>query len=1776
MPPAAMSQQSPHRSERDEVAIIGMACLFPGAPDLAAYWHNIINKVDCITDPPAEAWDADLYYDPASTENDRVYCKRGGYIGPLAQFDPLAHGIMPAAVEGGEPDQWLALKLARDALTDAGYGNLPPEGHRTAVILGKGNYLNRGNLSLVQNNLVVDQTLAIIKKLHPEISRDDLAALRRELRQCLPVFSAETVSGLIPNVIAGRIANRLDLMGPCYTVDGACASSLLAIDIAVHELLDGSIDLAIVGGSQVSTPVPVLGVFCQLNALSRSQQIRPFDKDADGTILGEGIGMIILKRRADAQRDGNRMYALIKGVGTSSDGRGLGVLAPRAEGQALALQRAYERAQVDPASIGLIEAHGTGTLAGDVAEIQSLRQVFGQRTTTMPRCAIGSVKSMIGHTMPAAGIAGIIKAALALYHRVLPPTLNIDVPNPQLELQTTPFYLNTETRPWIHGLKGTPRRAGVNAFGFGGINAHAILEEHTAADESRQPHCDVHQETEVFILQGKTREDLLAAGTALQRFLAGRPRTALKDIAFTINCNRPSEPYRLAIVAPSLDALRERLSHALQQLSSPACTQIKDRRGIYFFEQPLHRQGRLAFLFPGEGSQYINMLADLCIHFPEVRQCFDRIDGIFSGHARGYLLSDIVFPPPCFSETERKEAARKLWEMDGAVEALLTANEALLTLLRRLELQPDVILGHSTGEYSAMHAAGVFSLIDSADNGERARALNQHYAGVAARSDIPRSHLVAIGTDAEKVKSIIDKSESPVFIAMDNCPHQTVVAGPESAVIALAAEMSRQGVICQDLPFDRPYHTPLFREYAETLKRFFKRWPVAAPHTPIYSCTTMKRFPEEPDSIRKLAVDHWVRPVEFRKTIQKMYNDGIRIFVEVGPRGNLTAFVDDILRGRQYAAVPANTERHSSITQINHLIGILAAHGVPLNLDYLYSYRSPKTCALNGPADGQSPAAPQTPVKKLPTGWPSMSISDTTAQRLAAASGAGRIEAAAPPPGYGAPAGDLFSQAFSALSDMEKLRSTQSGRDSSDEVMAGYLNTMEQFLEVQQQVLQSFVGSGAARRADSQPAGDPQPGGRASEHQVLPSHSVQPEGMQDPPLQGLRESLLDIVSERTGYPKDMLDLNLNMEADLGIDSIKRTEILGVLSERYGGAAGQSSEQFSRLKTLGQILDFFNADLNASAAGPARPAGAAGVSDAAPAITPGQYPLLDRIVSIVAGQELVALKTIRLDEDLYLLDHTLGGSVSQTNSSLLPLPVMPLTLSMELLAEAAALLVPDKQVTGMKNIRAYTWIAPEERSLELRIEARQCADVPHEVTVRISVPEDAKAGGNTPAVEGTVVFADSYPAAPPLSVFALRNERASAWSSGQLYTRAMFHGPCWQGVRSVDRWGEDGSAATLEVLPVEGFFHSLSDPRFITDPVVLDAAGQLVGFWTMEHLKDGFLVFPYRVKALQIYGPQPALRAQVKCQARIRLIGSTQVLSDIDMIGPDGRLWMRLEGWEDKRFDLPETMYRFLLSPREVIPSVAWADPVASFGDPSCFVCCRTGPLSRGDEKFWQKVFSYLMLNHRERTLFKNLGASEDRRQQWLMGRLAAKDAVRLLLKERYGITAGPADIEIGNDGYGRPVAGGDWLRAVQAAPVLSLSHTSGMATALAGIAGAGAGVGIDIEPLRPLDQTFMSTVFSQGELEILNAITAAERQQWALRLWCAKEALAKALGRGLEGNPRSIAVRGVDITTGTVTAVVQGTLAVDVPDSARTGMCVHTYQDNAYIVASTLYHGDTG
>jgi acyl transferase domain-containing protein/phosphopantetheinyl transferase len=1632
---------------RGEIAIIGMACIFPGAADLDAYWQNIAAKYDAISDPPPDSWDPKLFYDPSSSANDRVYCKRGGYLGELARFNPLEHGIMPVTVDGGEPDQWLALHVAHAALADAGYADRPKECARTEVILGKGTYVNRGNMTVGYHGLIIEQMLQILKSLHPEYTDSDLEAIKREMKASLPPFGADTAPALIGNILAGRIANRLDLMGPSFTVDAACASALLATEIGVRDLLGHKCDLALVGGVHVNTPVPVFGLFCQLGALSRRERIRPFDKDADGTVLGEGLGMVVLKRLEDAERDEDRIYAVIKGVGTSSDGRALHVMAPRLEGEELALRRAYEMAGVSPKSIGLVEAHGTATPVGDAVEIGALRQVFGERNGSHPRCALGSVKSMIGHTMPAAGIASMIKAALALHHKILPATINCEEPNAKLELEKTPFYINSETRPWIHGRTDEPRRAGVNAFGFGGINAHVVLQEYVSprAHPRSRTHL-VQWETEVCILEAASREGLTERARRLLDFLKREPQASLRDVAYTLNTELEGAPYRLGIVASSMEDLGGKLEHAIERLGSPRCRQIKDITGIYFFEEPIGQRGKLAFLFPGEGSQYPNMLLDLSLHFPEVRACFDLADRAFIDHPRNYLPSDFIFPRPTFSESERSDVEQGLWRIDGAVEAVLIANWAMWALLNRLSIRPDAVVGHSTGDYSAMFASGMIDVTEEPDYIQTIVNWNSMHGRLTGEVTIPEAVLVAAATDHATLAAIVDQVQGELHIAMDNCPHQAVIVGTKAAAEQAVEHLRSRGVIYEFLPFDRPYHTPLFQAYADpSSRRFFAQLPISAPKVPIYSCTTVSLYPSDLAEIRELFVSHWVRPVRFRETIEKMYADGVRVFVEVGPRGNLTAFVDDILRGAPHFAVPSNVPRRSGITQLNHLCAQLAAQGIPMRLDFLYARRTPRRLSWD---TQEAPAPPKAGASmKLILGVPQLRVSPRKPrpEQPAAAHTVSEVPAARAP--HVPPPAETVWRSPDAAASPAPVAVARAARAPSA-VMESYVATMDRFLGLQQELMQAFLDN-----------------------------------------------------RRAAVPVPMA--------------------------------------------------------------PARPAVR---SNGLP-----HYPLLGTVTSLVPGRELTAVRRLDEQEDIFLREHSLGSGVSLTDETLRPISIVPLTVSMEILAEAAAALMPGGTLIGMKEIRAHRWIRVDEEPVTLSIGARLTASNEVEVSIRSAVEKEAQ----DTVMQGVMVFGDRYPERPPAQSFSLDSERVSRLASAKLYEGGlMFHGPCFQGVASIDRSGKDGLVGQLVVLPPGRLFRSTPSPDFVTDPVVLDAAGQLVGYWAAEYLERGFVVFPYRLEALHVYGPNRPVGEKVTCQLRLQLMGANQVRSHLDVLGSDGKIWMRLVGWEDKRFDLPDRFHRFWVAPRETKMSESWRSPLAAFPNADSFECHRLEPFFETGNTIWKDLWASLVLTRAERKSYRASKEPAHRQSEWLLGRAAAKDSVRAFLKKHRGLELLPADIEIGEDELGRPVPMGRWTRDVSSVPALALSVSEGIAVAVAGDLPDGFCLGIDLARLRPVTPDFAAMAFDPEEREVLASLAESEGEEWAIRCWCAKQAAARALGNGLVERPQIVRLQGLDARTGVVVLS-----RADVPSGTmpRSGaeIVAYTSREGEYVFAGTVCEAGT-
>ncbi|MHB1426103.1 MAG: beta-ketoacyl synthase N-terminal-like domain-containing protein, partial [Gemmataceae bacterium] len=481
------------------LAIIGIGCLFPGADNLGAYWARIRNGVDAISDVPPTHWRPEDYYHPDPKAPDRIYTTRGGFL-HATPFNPAAFGIAPNSLEATDTSQLLGLVVAQQALADAGYSEERSfDRSRVSVILGV-----TGTLELV---IPLGARLGhpIWRRALREagVAENVAEDVVRRIGDSYVGWQENSFPGLLGNVVAGRIANRFDLGGTNCVVDAACASSLSALHLACLELTTGRADMVLSGGVDTFNDIFMYTCFSKTPALSPTGDARPFDAAADGTILGEGLGMVVLKRLDDARRDGDRVYAMLRGLGSSSDGRGNAIYAPRASGQVDAIRTANRVAAVTPDTIEMVEAHGTGTRVGDATEVAALTTVYGEAEREGPWCAIGSVKSQIGHTKAAAGVAGLIKAVAALHHKVLPPTIKVTQPLEALQSGDGPFYINTQARPWMPSPRH-PRRAAVSAFGFGGSNFHCVLEEASPHKET----IDWDGDTQILAFTAQTPDEI--------------------------------------------------------------------------------------------------------------------------------------------------------------------------------------------------------------------------------------------------------------------------------------------------------------------------------------------------------------------------------------------------------------------------------------------------------------------------------------------------------------------------------------------------------------------------------------------------------------------------------------------------------------------------------------------------------------------------------------------------------------------------------------------------------------------------------------------------------------------------------------------------------------------------------------------------------------------------------------------------------------------------------------------------------------------------------------------------------------------------------------------------------------------------------------------------------------------------------------------------------------------------------------------------------------------
>ncbi|MFB2727932.1 SDR family NAD(P)-dependent oxidoreductase [Shewanella mangrovisoli] len=1271
------------------IAIVGMASIFANSRYLNKFWDLICDKIDAITDVPESHWSIDDYYDADKSKADKSYCKRGGFM-PEVDFNPMEFGLPPNILELTDSSQLLSLVVAKEVLQDA---NLPDDYDRDRI----GITLGIGGGQKLSHSLNARLQYPVLKKVFKSsgLSDEDSELLIKKFQDQYVHWEENSFPGSLGNVIAGRIANRFDLGGMNCVVDAACAGSLAAMRMALTELTEGRSDMMITGGVCTDNSPYMYMSFSKTPAFTTNEQIQPFDIDSKGMMIGEGIGMVALKRLEDAERDGDRIYAVIKGVGASSDGKFKSIYAPRPEGQAKALERAYDDAGFAPHTVGLIEAHGTGTAAGDVAEFNGLTSVFSKDNEQLQHIALGSVKSQVGHTKSTAGTAGVIKAALALHHKVLPPTINVSQPNPKLNIAHSPFYLNTEARPWIQRSDDTPRRAGISSFGFGGTNFHLVLEEyrpeHARDDAYRQ-----RSVAQSWLFAAADKTALLGElKTALQQATATKAdQSEAYFVAFAKSYalrELPPQSARLGFIAKDYAQLQALLTQAIAQLESNSAESWQLPTGISFRAQALVKDNnKVAALFAGQGSQYLNMGLEIANNFPELRRHIHASNKAFNDRGE-VALSSVLYPIPAFDDESRKAQENALTNTLYAQSAIGALSMAQYALFTQAGFAPDMLAGHSFGELSALCAAGVISMDDYIKLAfERGQAMSQSPLDADSSRDAGVMYAVILKQkqDIEAINDCLAQYDG-VKIANYNSPTQLVIAGATTATQQAAKAISELGFKAIALPVSGAFHTPLVAHAQKPFSEAIDKAQFNTPKIALYANGTGELHPTDANAIKAAFKDHMLQSVHFSEQLEAMYAAGARVFVEFGPKNILQKLTENTLAEQlnELCLISINPNpKADSDSQLRSAAVQLAVAGVKLGeIDpYQAELITPATpSAMNIKLNATnyiSPATRNKMVDSLQSGKITSQVQyvDRLVEKVVekvvekpvivekilekvvevekpVAQNSNTIQQQTPAQPTNFTAGqanqDALSAFFAAQTQAAQLHQqflaipqqygdTVSALMEEQAKMASLgiaipeslQRSMELFHQHQAQTLKSHAEFMQLQTSSSQAAlallgqmpapqiqapiqatapvavavatpiapaqvpvvqalvaepkatvvpvsepkvQQPQVTQQVAQPQVQTVAAATRMLSEKSVVQQIETAMLAVVADKTGYPVEMLELGMDMEADLGIDSIKRVEILGTVQDQLPNLPELSPEDLAECRTLGEIVALFS-------------------------------------------------------------------------------------------------------------------------------------------------------------------------------------------------------------------------------------------------------------------------------------------------------------------------------------------------------------------------------------------------------------------------------------------------------------------------------------------------------------------------------------------------------------------------------------------------------------------------
>ncbi|MDH5393463.1 MAG: SDR family NAD(P)-dependent oxidoreductase [Gammaproteobacteria bacterium] len=1210
------------------IAVVATASILPGSNTTDQSWTNILDAKDFIREVPVSHWLPEDYYDPDSDEFSKIYTKTGAFISDIP-FDPVEFNMPPNTLASTDTNQLLALIAAKRLLNQTkSVTNNKVDLKNIGIILG----VAAG--SEMQEQMSAKIQKPVWKKVLREhgLAETDVQDICGKIEDHYPDWTENTFPGLLSNVVAGRVANKLNLGGCNFVTDAACASSLSAINMAMLELQSGNADMIISGGVDALSNIFMYMCFTKTPALSRTGDIRPFSNEGDGTILGEGVALFALRRLEDAERDGDTIHAVINSCGSSSDGKFKSIYAPSPEGQSRCINNTYQSLEYGLGDIELVEAHGTGTKAGDAAEFEGLNIAFKNDKSTHKKakqyCALGTIKSQIGHTKSTAGAAGLLKTIFALQHKVLPPTIKIKKPNDIMNIDDSALYLNTEARPWIKN-SNQPRRAAVSSFGFGGSNFHITVEEYTGNAHSAKRIYTKLEQQEISV--HLSAENSSALNNKLQKLKTelDSDKTTLLGIARRSHlATNNTDRSRLSFVAASKQQLAS-LIQALEKQNVIENNSDFSMPGAVFLRQN-NKPGKTALLFAGQGSQYLNMGRELLNQFDQARMAWDSSFTLNIDPQK--TLHQVVFPIPVFNDQDRETQNTELSQIKWIQPALGALSLSHLNMLKTLDIKADVYAGHSYGELPALFAAGVIPGADDLLKISQKRAELMQKAVLEPHNQSHPGGMTAVFESPENIQTLLDKNPGNISIANLNSPAQTVISGCLKDIQLFEDQLTSQAISFKRLNVPTAFHSPWVASAEKEFASYLKSKSFNTMSLPVYSNLTGELYPASSSAIKKELSAQLSSPVQFLSELEKMKADGVTTFIEIGPGKTLSQLVKASL-GDEVDSVSLDLgPRTDSVSAFWRATAELSALGINMNLAKIWEEfaeeeiaprkedGSKATIIINGANFGK-PYPPKEGARALPKANLTSTLTDNRSTQQAHHTMSNTPKNPATPQQtvqttahehmqktdetsaikHGQPLSTANNPATAYNSSNEMLSTIKSIQDTAFRAQQAFQNTLAQshqsYLQSTQAILTSLLSTPeqvSALPASFRPAPDiagiqTQPAVSSAIAETItakpifetsavntepkPVFEAQPGN--ETPANDFVALVLNIVSDKTGYPEEMLELDLDMESGLGIDSIKRVEILSALQDEIPALKGVDTAKLAAMNTLAEILAFSN-------------------------------------------------------------------------------------------------------------------------------------------------------------------------------------------------------------------------------------------------------------------------------------------------------------------------------------------------------------------------------------------------------------------------------------------------------------------------------------------------------------------------------------------------------------------------------------------------------------------------